>query len=192
MSNLAFDQSFEPQDALRDDLQTLQTLRPVPRVSIQAFCETEAVASPIERAGTDRRMAKTHLKIHMGGIASALDVYASAPTPNLIILESRAQPRELGEQLRQLAEFCDPTSKVVVIGHYNDVGLYRDLIRSGISEYMVAPISMADIVGVISGIFVDPEAGPIGRTIAFVGAKGGVGSSTVAHNVAWSASTLFS
>jgi pilus assembly protein CpaE len=94
-------------------------------------------------------------------------------------------------QLGQLAEFCDPTSKVVVIGHHNDVGLYRELIRSGVSEYMVAPISMADIVGVISAIFVDPEADPIGRSVAFIGAKGGVGSSTIAHNIAWSMSTLF-
>jgi pilus assembly protein CpaE len=80
---------------------------------------------------------------------------------------------------------------VVVIGHYNDVGLYRELIRSGISEYVIAPISMADIVSVISSIFVDPEAEPIGRSIAFVGAKGGVGSSTMAHNVAWAMSSLF-
>ena len=92
---------------------------------------------------------------------------------------------------RQLAEFCDPSTKVVVIGHYNDVWLYRELIRSGISEYVVAPISMADIVGVIASIFVDPDAEPLGRSIAFIGAKGGVGSSTIAHNVAWAMSTLF-
>src|SRR5690606_23344781 len=56
----------------------------------------------------------------------------------------------------------------------------------------VALISMADILSVISAIFVDPEAAPIGKSIAFIGAKGGVGSSTIAHNVAWSMSTLFS
>ncbi|TIU23276.1 MAG: CtpF protein, partial [Mesorhizobium sp.] len=61
----------------------------------------------------------------------------------------------------------------------------------GISEYVIAPVSMADIVSVISTIFVDPEAEPIGRSIAFIGAKGGVGSSTIAHNVAWAMSSLF-
>jgi pilus assembly protein CpaE len=128
----------------------------------------------------------------MGGIPTAVEFYQSAPTPNLIILESRAEPKQLLEQLIQLSEYCDPTSKVVVIGHYNDVWLYRELIRSGISEYVVAPVSMADIVAVISAIFIDPEADPMGRSIAFIGAKGGVGSSTIAHNVAWSMSTLFS
>ncbi len=170
---------------------TLAALRPVPRISIQAFCETESIAAPIERAAEDRRMAKAHLKVHMGGIATAIEFYQSAPTPNLIILESREEPKQLLASLTELAEFCDPNSKVVVIGHYNDVWLYRELIRFGISEYVVAPISMADIVSVIAGIFVDPEADPIGSSIAFVGAKGGVGSSTIAHNVAWAMSKLF-
>src|SRR6185437_10311069 len=132
------------------------------------------------------------LKVHMGGIATEVEFYQTAPTPNLIILESRNEPKALLEALRELSEVCDPSTKVVIIGHYNDVGLYRELIRSGISEYVVAPISMVDVISVISSIFVDPEGDPIGRSIAFVGAKGGVGSSTIAHNVAWSMSALFS
>lgn len=191
MTNLAYDPSAEDGDVSHPDIAAMQSLRPVPRISVQAFCETDGVANPIERAGQDRRMAKAHLKVHMGGISTAIDFYHSAPTPNLIVLETRAEPKEMLEQLGQLAEYCDPSSKVVVIGHYNDVGLYRELIRSGISEYVVAPVSMADIVAVIASIFVDPEAEPIGRSVAFVGAKGGVGSSTIAHNVAWAVSSLF-
>ncbi|RUM99201.1 CtpF protein [Pseudaminobacter arsenicus] len=192
MSNLAYDSVSEDSETPQQDIAAMSALRPVPRISIQAFCETESIAGPIERAGEDRRMAKAHLKVHMGGVATAIEFYQSAPTPNLIILESRSEPKALLGSLRELSEVCDPTSKVVIIGHYNDVGLYRELIRAGISEYVVAPISMADIVSVISSIFVDPEADPIGRSIAFIGAKGGVGSSTIAHNVAWSMSNLFS
>ncbi|WP_181166846.1 CpaE family protein [Mesorhizobium sp. B2-8-3] len=191
MSNLAYDTPAETGDLSQQDIAAMQALRPVPRISIQAFCETEGVANPVERAGEDRRMAKTHLKVHMGGIPTAIEFYQSAPTPNLILLESRSEPQQLLEQLGQLAEYCDPSSKVVVIGHYNDVGLYRELIRSGISEYVIAPVSMTDIVSVVSSIFVDPESEPIGRSIAFIGAKGGVGSSTIAHNVAWAMSSLF-
>jgi len=190
MSNLAYETSAIP-ERTEADFGSIDSLRPIPRISIQAFCETEGVARPIERAGEDRRMAKAHLKVHMGGIDTAVEFYKSAPTPNLILLESRCEPREMLHTLRQLADVCDPTTKVVVIGHYNDIWLYRELIRSGISEYVVAPISLADILAVISGIFVNPDAEPLGRTIAFVGAKGGVGSSTIAHNVAWSVSTLF-
>jgi len=191
MSNLAYDTPAETGDLSQQDIAAMQALRPVPRISIQAFCETEGVANPVERAGEDRRMAKAHLKVHMGGIPTAIEFYQSAPTPNLILLESRSEPQQLLEQLGQLSEYCDPSSKVVVIGHYNDVGLYRELIRSGISEYVIAPVSMTDIVSVVSSIFVDPESEPIGRSIAFIGAKGGVGSSTIAHNVAWAMSSLF-
>ncbi|MGX5799895.1 AAA family ATPase [Bradyrhizobium sp. Arg314] len=191
MSNLAYDTPAETGDLSQQDIAAMQALRPVPRISIQAFCETEGVANPVERAGEDRRMAKAHLKVHMGGVPTAIEFYQSAPTPNLILLESRSEPQQLLEQLGQLSEYCDPSSKVVVIGHYNDVGLYRELIRSGISEYVIAPVSMTDIVSVVSSIFVDPESEPIGRSIAFIGAKGGVGSSTIAHNVAWAMSSLF-
>ncbi|MBP0440567.1 AAA family ATPase [Tianweitania sediminis] len=188
MTNLAYESS---QGDLDHELVALQNLRPIPRISIQAFCETDSVAGPIDRAADDRRMARAHVKVHMGGIASALDLYQSAPTPNLIILESRHEPKELLASLHQLSEVCDPSTKVIVVGHYNDVWLYRELIRSGISEYVVAPISMADILAVIASIFVDPEAEPLGKSIAFLGAKGGVGSSTLAHNFAWTQSKLF-
>jgi len=196
MSNLAYDAASSghgPGDpASETEVAAMAELRPVPRISIQAFCETEAVAASIERAGNDRRMAKAHLKLHMGGIATAVEFYQSAQTPNLIIVESREEPKQLIATLAQLAEVCDPSSKVVVIGHYNDVWLYRELIRFGISEYVVAPISMADVLSVIASIFVDPAAEPIGRSVAFIGAKGGVGSSTLAHNVGWAVSSLFS
>jgi pilus assembly protein CpaE len=169
----------------------LQSMRPVPRISIQAFCETEGVFKPIERAKGDRRMSRAQVKVNMGGLSSAVDFYSSSPTPNLVIVESRLPPNELFAALAGLASVCDPSSKVVIIGHHNDVTLYRELIRSGISEYLVAPVSIADVIGVVSQIFVDPNAAPLGRIIAFVGAKGGVGSSTIAHNVAWASSTLF-
>lgn len=189
MNNLAYDSDAE--DPRPSEAAAMADLRPVPRISIQAFCETDAVAKPVERAAEDRRMAKAHVKVHMGGVATAIDFYRSAPTPNLIILESRDEPARLIAQLTQLAEVCDPSTKVVVVGHFNDVALYRELIKFGISEYVVAPISMADIVQVVSGIFIDPASEPIGKSIAFVGAKGGTGSSTIAHNIAWTISTLF-
>lgn len=191
MTNLAIETIEDFAEAQQEDVASFNDVRPLPRISIQAFCETEGVANTLERAGDDRRMARTHMKVQTGGIDAAINYYQSAPTPNLVILESREQPRELMVALNALSSYVDPTTKVVVIGHYNDVGLYRDLIRAGISEYLVAPISMADVMSVISAIFVDPEAAPMGRSIAFIGAKGGVGSSSIAHNVAWTISSLF-
>ncbi len=192
MTNLAYDHdnqsAFEPS---AHDVAALQEVRPIPRISIHAFCETEGVAKPVERATEDRRMARAHVKVMMGGIPGAAEYYRSNPTPNLVMVESRRSPGELMGDLASLAEVCDPSTRVVIIGHYNDVALYRELIRNGISEYIVAPVTLADIMGVVTSIFVNPDAEPLGKTVAFVGAKGGVGASTIAHNVAWSVSHLF-
>jgi len=157
----------------------------IPRIAIQGFCETNEVARIIEASAKDRRMARAHMKVHMGGIVAANEFYAAAPTPNLIILESRDSSSQLLTQLNDLAGVCDEGTKVIVIGHSNDVVLYRELLRRGVSEYLVAPIEIFDLMRSIADIYHDPDAEPIGRTIAFVGAKGGCGASTVAHNVAW-------
>ena len=169
----------------------LGQVRPIPRVSIQAFCESAPMAASIEQTSQDRRMAKTHVKVHMGGIPAAAEFYSQAPTPNLVIVESLLEASGLVSDLERLAEVCDPGSKVVVIGHHNDIQLYRELISKGVSEYLVAPVSMADIMKVVSELFVNPDSEPLGQTYAFIGAKGGVGSSTIAHNVAWAISSEF-
>jgi len=163
------------------ELGAIDEIRPLPRISIQAFCETEAVAQALEACTRDRRTARTHLKVHMGGVPAAAEFYQTAPTPNLIVVESRHQPRELLGALSRLAEVVDSETRVMVIGHYNDITLYRELIGNGVSDYLVAPISMADFLNAVSNIFVNPETGPIGKVIAFIGAKGGCGSSTICH-----------
>ncbi|KAA2234997.1 AAA family ATPase [Salinarimonas soli] len=162
-------------------------IAPVPRVAIQAFCETPDVATAIEAAATDRRMQKTHLKVQTGGGAAAVESYRHAPTPNVIVLEAPrgAQDAFLG-QLDSLAESCDAGTKVLVVGHVNDVLFYRDLMRRGVSEYLIAPVEVLEVVRAISELFNAPGAEPVGRSVAVVGAKGGVGASTVAHNIAWS------
>jgi pilus assembly protein CpaE len=170
----------------------LDQMRPLPRISVHAFCETESMYGLMEKLAQDRRMGKVSFRINQGSIQAAANMFASTPTPNLILLETSAMPRDIMDELAPLAEVCDPSTKVVIIGRYNDIPLYRDLIRNGISEYMVAPVSLGDIIAAISSIFVDPEAEPLGRSVAFIGAKGGVGASTIAHNIAWGISTLFS
>jgi len=159
--------------------------RPVPRISIHAFCEFPDTGAAMQRAGADRRLSKAHLTVQLGGIAAALEFYRDQVTPNLLIVETRLSGQAALEELDRLAEVCDPATKVVVVGRHNDVELYRDLMRRGASEYLVAPLSPLQLIEVISGLYLDPSAKPVGRVIAFVGARGGAGSSTIAHNVGW-------
>ncbi len=165
-------------------------VEPVPRVSIQAFCELSEVASLISQAVADRRMAKVHAKQNMGGAAAAVEAYRNAPTPNVIVLEAPDHRETLLGQLEILAQYCDAGTKVVIIGRMNDIVLYRQLIARGVSEYLVAPFDVVDFIHVISALFRTPGAKPLGRIVAVVGAKGGVGASTVAHNLAWRLSTI--
>ena len=194
MSNLAYESEETnalPENSAAAPTENLDDVRPIPRVTIQAFCETEQVSQSLEKTALDRRMAKAHVKVHMGGIAAAVDFYGSAPTPNMVVVETSKSGDALIEELGGLANVCDAETKVVVIGTFNDIVMYRDLISKGVSEYLVAPVSMSDIMNVVSGIYVDPESGVLGRTIAFIGAKGGNGSSTIAHNVAWAISSTY-
>ena len=159
--------------------------RPIPRINIQAFCEDQDTAEVIEKAAKDRRLAKAHITVHMGGAHAAIAFYGNTSTPNLVIIESLLDRTDLLGELDRLAEFCDPGTKVIVIGHANDVLLYRGLLRRGISEYVVAPAKVLQIIESISAVYADPETSPVGQVIAFVGAKGGCGSSTVCHNTAF-------
>jgi pilus assembly protein CpaE len=159
--------------------------RPVPRISIHAFCEFPDTGAALQRAGADRRLSKAHLTVQLGGINAAVEFYNGQVTPNLLIVETRLHGQAALDELERLAEVCDPATKVVVVGRTNDVELYRELMRRGASEYLVAPLAPLQLIEVISGLYLDPAAAPIGRVVAFIGARGGAGSSTLAHNVGW-------
>src|SRR6185437_4399959 len=110
---------------------------------------------------------------HNGGLDGAIETYKSNPTPNLIMVETSLPSAEVPAALERLAEVCDATTRLIVLGHTNDVVLYRELIRSGVSEYVVLPATASSIVTAITDLFAAEGAAPIGRTIGFVSAKGG-------------------
>ena len=157
----------------------------VPRINIDAFCSNPATAEAMRAAASDRRLARAHVDIKLGGPQEAVGLYADTPTPNVLVVETEGGHDAVLAELARLADVCDPSTKVIVIGRVNDVVLYRALIRSGVSEYLVAPLDPLHIIEAIGALYADPKTGLIGRILAFVGAKGGVGSSTIAHNVGW-------
>lgn len=159
--------------------------RPVPRISIHAFCEFPDTGAALQRAGGDRRLSKAHLQVQLGGVNAAIEHYNGQITPNLLIVETKLNGADALNELDRLAEVCDPATKVVVVGRVNDVELYRELMRRGASEYLVAPLEPLQLIEVISGLYLDPGASPIGRVVAVVGARGGAGSSTLSHNIGW-------
>jgi pilus assembly protein CpaE len=160
----------------------------VPRIELHVYCDNQQSGQVLQAATADRRMARAHVTIQLGGIAAASQVYQTQPTPNVLVVETHSGRDQLMAELAQLSEVCQANTKVVVIGHVNDVLLYRELIKAGISEYVVAPVSAVGFIDLIAGLYADPKSAPLGRIVAFLGAKGGVGSSTIAHNIGWATS----
>jgi len=174
---LGFDYSFGVTQTAGD--------RPIPRITIHAFCTRTSTLGMLRSIAQDRRMKNVTMEVLEGGVAAATQYYVNETTPNLLIIEGSGDPRQLLAELDSLAEYCDENIKVVVVGQTNDIRLYRELMRRGVSEYLVAPIEPVQMIRAIAGLFTDPEAPFAGKTLAVTGVKGGVGASSVAHNLAW-------
>lgn len=179
-----------PAEATISDAAAPTKARPIPRISIQAFCEDPKTAEVLQAATADRRLAKSHVSVHLGGASAAVAHYLESPTPNLIIIETTLPRNQMLAELDRLAECCDAGTKVVVVGHMNDVVFYRELLKRGVSEYLIAPVTPMQLIEALSNLYNDPASDPVGNVIAFIGAKGGVGSSTVCHNAAWAMSEI--
>ena len=160
----------------------------IPRIAIHVFAERPDTLASAERAGQDRRMTRATTHLRSGGVPAAVAAYQHEPTPPLIVVECLADPATLLAQVDALADVCDAGTKVIVVGATNDILLFRELMRRGVSEYLVAPIQPLQLIAAIGGLFSDPSQPFIGRTIAFVGARGGAGASAVAHNTAYAIS----
>jgi pilus assembly protein CpaE len=154
-----------------------------PRISIHLFCELAATGAIGEQALKDRRLARASGAIFPGGLPAAIARYRSHTTPSLIIAEATDDSAALLANLDRLSEVCDGGTKVLVIGRKNDIALYRELVRRGVSDYLISPEPL-DLIGAVSGLYEDPSTPFVGRTVAVRGAKGGAGASIIAHNLA--------
>lgn len=163
----------------------------IPQISVDIFCKTQEFTSSAQEAIADRRMSKANVKVRTGDVSFAVHAYQNAPSPEAIVIEVEGTASGILDQLDALAAVCSPGTKVIVVGHANDILLYRELIRRGVSDYLISPVGVLALIQALSDAFNAPNAAPVGRMIAVVGCKGGVGASTVAHNLAWTTAKEF-
>lgn len=126
-------------------------------------------------------------RVGANGIAGAADYLSNAPSPPLLIVDISDSPDPLID-IDVLAEVCEPGISVVAIGQANDIQLYRELIDSGVADYLVKPVSPEALDRAITKAVQTPAAGvdaSQSSMIFVVGARGGIGTSTVAVNTAW-------
>ena len=123
-----------------------------------------------------------------GGIAKTIRYLAEERSPHTLIVDLSGVDLPLA-RLHELADVCEPRVTVIALGDQNDVELYRDLIRAGVSEYLVKPITrqrLAKALAAKDGLAEsDPIHQKLGKVIALIGTRGGVGTTTLATNLAW-------
>ncbi|UOR14213.1 pilus assembly protein CpaE [Qipengyuania aquimaris] len=131
-------------------------------------------------------------KCHKGGLRNAVQSLSVSASPNILMVDLSESGDPLND-INALAEVCEPGTVVIAIGQVNDVRLYRDLLASGIHDYLLKPLSasvLRDSLNAAQAVFSAPrggEAEQVTRHIstAIVGTRGGVGASTLATSLAW-------
>lgn len=157
----------------------------LPRIRIEAFAQSDALLAAIHDAARDRRAVRSAFSVHGGGFATAIEQFRAHPPADIVLIEAAGAFDELAPQIEALAEHCPPSTRLMLIGTRNDIVLYRRLMKIGVSDYLVQPLDPLTLLDAIVAIAVDEEdAKGLGLVLAFVGARGGAGSSMVAHNVA--------
>lgn len=183
----------EPEEAT-EPLATAAAKAPAPdahpgeaSVEIAAFVCDDAAKEAVSGALSDQGISGS---VNTGGIAAATEYLKNAASPRLMIVDLSESSNPM-EDIDALAEVCDPGTSVISIGSANDVSLFRDLLAAGVADYLIKPISSDAISAAINNAShhhqradAAPDLHKPGRLIAFIGARGGVGCSSVAMNCA--------
>jgi pilus assembly protein CpaE len=134
------------------------------------------------------KLAISDFRIKRGGITRAIKYLSIERSPENIIVDISGVEMP-ASQVHELAALCEPGVTVVAIGDRNDIGLYRDLLQAGVSEYIVKPVTAQLLAKALSSTHGAAEGGLIsrkrGKMVAAIGARGGVGTTTLAINLAW-------
>lgn len=156
----------------------------LPRISVDAFVTNKDVSQTIEKAMSDRRATRVEAQIFEGGFQQAIARYSNEQPSDIIVIECLEPSEMLPAQIDALADLCPPSTRLVLVGSDNSVELYRKLLRLGVSDYLVRPINPLGLIEALAGILGEDDNEDRGHVLAFVGARGGAGASTLAQNVA--------
>ena len=158
---------------------------PLGRLPVMAFVDAESERILHESAVL---MALGRSRVIRGGIVKAVEYLSAQRSPNLLIVDISGVDLPLS-QMHALADVCEPGVTVVAIGDRNDVGLYRDLTEAGVADYIVKPLTRELLSKALAPRTNAGELGRVtlklGKMVAVTGARGGVGTTTLAVNLAW-------
>jgi pilus assembly protein CpaE len=162
----------------------------LPPSAVAVYSKDQETLQAARDVAQDWRFARVDIMAEEGDIATAISTYKSMKSPDLVIIQTDDIGESLTAQLEELAGNCDASTAAIVIGPVNDVYLYRKLIDMGVSDYLVKPVPAADMADVLAKTLVERLGVTGSRLIAFAGAKGGVGVTSLAEAAAWGVSDM--
>ncbi len=168
-----------------------QTLAPVSGkkpedAQFSAYIVDDASREVIDQVA--RELVIPRASIKKGTIRTAIEALGQQRSPKILIVDLSSSELPLSD-VNELAEVCEPGVTVIAIGDRNDVGLFRELLNSGISDYLVKPLSTAlvqrSLLATVDGEARARQTNRLGRLVATVGTRGGVGTTMLATSLAW-------
>ena len=153
----------------------------LPKSEIDAFIAHPGSVEIFKSAWSDWRLSRVTLNFLAGGIDAATERYASHRSPPLVAVEVDKSAEEIDAAIELLAQRCAPETRAIVMGNVNDVTLYRRLIGMGVSDYLVRPFGPGDLFDSVARALGGEADAKTGRIVAVIGAKGGVGTTTMAQ-----------
>ncbi len=130
--------------------------------------------------------------VNKGGLRQAIQSLSVSASPTILLIDLSESNDPLND-VNALAEVCEPGTIVIAAGTLNDVRLYRELLNSGIQDYLLKPFTadqIRDALAQAQMMLMGPRHGVLSEDkihtmTAVIGARGGVGASTVAASLAW-------
>lgn len=131
-------------------------------------------------------------KCHKGGLRNAIQSLSVSASPHILLVDLSESGDPLND-INSLAEVCEPGTVVIAVGQVNDVRLYRDLIVSGLQDYLLKPFTpdaLRDTIAQAQAVLAAPKSDEVSAdrphvSVGVVGTRGGVGASTLATSLAW-------
>jgi len=156
----------------------------LPESSVAVFSKDSETLASARSLENDWRFARVVVGVEEGGIENAIQSYQEFESPDLLIIQTDNIDDSFIGKLEELAAHCDEGTGAIVIGPENDVNLYRSLIDMGISDYLVKPIAAPVMAEVCAKTLIEKIGVTGSRLVAFIGAKGGVGTSLLCQSAA--------
>ncbi|HOO81444.1 MAG TPA: AAA family ATPase [Alphaproteobacteria bacterium] len=156
----------------------------LPASSVAVYSKDQKTLQAARDLENDWRFARVSVQDEEGDVENAIATYQDIASPTLIIIQTDVIDKSFTARLEELAGHCEAGTSAIIVGPDNDVNLYRRLIDMGVSDYLVRPISSADLAKVVSKALIEKIGVTGSRLVAVMGAKGGVGSSIISEALA--------